>query len=82
MRCHLFLLLCSVSQSLFLSLNVTGDERGGRGRVAMSMEGEGTGDGFAWEDTLSGCICQGEAAPLVEVSMLRSREEVNIGCDR
>ena len=24
----------------------------------------------------------GEAAPLVEVSMLRSREGVNIGCDR
>ena len=50
--------------------------------MAMSMDGEGAGDGFAWKDTLSGCICRGEAAPLVEVSMLRSREEVNIGCDR
>jgi len=29
-----------------------------------------------------GCIRRVEAAPLVEVSMLRSREEVNIGCDR
>ena len=47
----------------------------------MSMEGEGTGDGFAWEDALSGCVCRGEATPLVEVSMLRSREEVNIGRD-
>ena len=46
------------------------------------MEGEGAGDGFAWKDALNGCICRGEAAPLVEVSMLRSREEVNIGFDR
>jgi len=29
----------SVTQSLFLSLNVIGDERGGQGRVAMIMEG-------------------------------------------
>ena len=79
---HLFLSSFSVSQSIFLSLNVTGDER--VGRVAMSMEGKGPGDGFVWEeeDVLSGCICWGEAAPLVEVSMLRSREGVNIGCDR
>ena len=59
---------------------MTGDER--VGRVAMSMEGKGLGDGFVWEeeDVLSGCICWGEAAPLVEVSMLRLREEMNIGC--
>ena len=50
--------------------------------VSMSMEGYGAGDSFAWEDALSRCICRGEAAPLVEVSMLRSREEVNIACDR
>ena len=48
----------------------------------MSMEGWGAKDGFAWEDALSGCICRGEVTPLVEVSMLRSREEVNIGCDQ
>ena len=44
------------------------------------MSVEGAGDGFAWEDALSGCVCRGEAALLVEVSMLRSREGVNIGC--
>ena len=27
-------------------------------------------------------FCRGEAAPLVDVSMLRSLEEVNIKCDR
>ena len=56
---HLFLSSFSVSQSIFLSSNVTGDER--VGRVAMSMEGKGPGDGFVWEeeDVLSGCICRG-----------------------
>ena len=47
----------------------------------MSMEGKGTGYGFARDDVLIGCVCEGEAAPLLDVSMLRSREGVNIGCD-